>query len=283
MQTRADLIYDVGMFNGDDTAYYLHRGYTVVSIDANPMMIERAHLRFADEVAAGRLTLLNVGISRTPGTALFYVSDKPDWSSFDKAIASREATGFSEVQIPTLPFLEIMATHGVPHYVKIDIEGRDGLCVEGVSDTARPTYISVESECVGADEVLTDEQALALLVLLQKSGYRRFKLLDQSELTPARVPASSAFGMRLLNSLARGRLRLPMLSSLAEPLTDASRIAKNCDYKFLPGSSGPFGDDIPGGWMDFNNARDLYLRLRHDFFSHRRAAYAFWYDWHAAA
>ncbi len=44
---RNDLIYGVGLFDGSDTAYYVHRGYTVVGIDANPVMIEKAKNKFA--------------------------------------------------------------------------------------------------------------------------------------------------------------------------------------------------------------------------------------------
>lgn len=53
----SDLIYDVGLFDGGDTAYYLFRGYNVVAIDANPVMVERARLRFAKEIRDKRLTL----------------------------------------------------------------------------------------------------------------------------------------------------------------------------------------------------------------------------------
>jgi hypothetical protein len=35
-----DLISDVGMFHGDDAAYYLHREYRVVSIEAHPTWAE---------------------------------------------------------------------------------------------------------------------------------------------------------------------------------------------------------------------------------------------------
>ena len=31
------LVYDVGMNNGDDTAYYLRMGYRVVAFEANPV------------------------------------------------------------------------------------------------------------------------------------------------------------------------------------------------------------------------------------------------------
>ena len=32
------LVYDVGVHRGDDTAYYLHKGFRVVGVEANPAM-----------------------------------------------------------------------------------------------------------------------------------------------------------------------------------------------------------------------------------------------------
>ena len=31
-----DLIYDIGMNHGEDTAYYLSKGFRVIAIEANP-------------------------------------------------------------------------------------------------------------------------------------------------------------------------------------------------------------------------------------------------------
>ena len=36
-----DLIYDVGMHNGSDTAYYLHKGFRVLAIEANPVLAKQ--------------------------------------------------------------------------------------------------------------------------------------------------------------------------------------------------------------------------------------------------
>lgn len=49
-QVRSDLVYDVGLFDGGDTAYYLFRGYNVVAVDANPVMVEKARTQFAKEI-----------------------------------------------------------------------------------------------------------------------------------------------------------------------------------------------------------------------------------------
>jgi FkbM family methyltransferase len=276
----SDLIYDVGLFDGGDTAYYLFRGYRVVAIDANPLMIERAGLRFSKEVLSKQLTLLNVGISKAPGSATFWVSDVPEWSSFDKTIASRNDTAHTPVSVATVPFSQLLAEHGVPHYLKIDIEGNDRLCVEALSGPGIPKYISVESECVGDSVALSDEQSVAMLELLRDVGYRRFKLVSQRGWTAERASAAEHFSMRLVNSAAHGRLRVGGLSRIAEKFTDPARIAK-IGFPFSEGSSGPWGEDIPGGWVTFEKAKSMYLRTRHSFFSYDRKLYSFWYDWHA--
>jgi FkbM family methyltransferase len=95
-------------------------------------MVEKAALRFAGEIRAKRLTLLNVGISETPGTATFWISDVPEWSSFDRAIASRDGTAHRPVSVSVVPFSQLLAKHGVPYYLKIDIEGNDRLCVDAL-------------------------------------------------------------------------------------------------------------------------------------------------------
>jgi FkbM family methyltransferase len=280
MEARSDLIYDVGLFDGEDTAYYLYRGYKVVAVDANPLMIEKAGLRFRKEILAKRLTLLNVGISRTPGTAAFWISDHPEWSSFDRAIASRNDTAHRSASVQTVSFSQLLVEHGVPHYLKIDIEGNDKLCVDALRGTRLPKYISVESECVGDSMVLSDEEAVTMLELLRDVGYRRFKLVNQGGWVPVRDNIVARFCMRLVTSAAQGRLRVRGLSGIAGRFTDFARI-KGLGFGFSPGCSGPWGDDIPGGWMTFEKARSAYLRERRSYFSKERPLYSFWYDWHA--
>ncbi len=57
MTSRPNLIYDVGVCNGDDSAYYLHKGYRVVGIEANPLLLASIRRRFRSEIADGRYEL----------------------------------------------------------------------------------------------------------------------------------------------------------------------------------------------------------------------------------
>lgn len=49
-----DLIYDVGLHRGEDTDYYLQKGFRVVAVEANPQLVDECTARFAREIADGK-------------------------------------------------------------------------------------------------------------------------------------------------------------------------------------------------------------------------------------
>ena len=139
----------------------------------------------------------------------------------------------------------------------------------------------MEAECVGDSAVLSDETSVTMLELLREVGYRKFKLVKQVGWIPIGTNGAANLYRRLVQSVARGRLRVGGLSRIAERLTVQGRIAASSGFVLSSGSSGPWGDDIAGGWMTHEKAKSLYLRTRHSYFSKERALYSFWYDWHA--
>jgi len=48
------LIYDVGMHKGEDTDFYLKKGFDVVGIEADPTLVVGLRERFAKELDSGR-------------------------------------------------------------------------------------------------------------------------------------------------------------------------------------------------------------------------------------
>lgn len=253
-------------------------------MDANPVMIERAASRFSREIAEGRLTLLHAAIADGPGKGTFWVSDVSEWSSCNRSIASRDGAGHQAMEVAMIPLSQILSEYGVPFYLKIDIEGNDRFCVEALKGGALPRFISVESEISGDSEQLSEEQAATMLSLLRDAGYSRFKLVDQGRRwNSVRANGAVQFGMRALTSIARGRFKAGPIASLANRLTDARRI-ESLRYDFKPGSSGPFGDEVPGKWMSFDQARATYLRerrLSRSFGAVPKEKFRAWYDWHA--
>src|SRR5262245_41025174 len=123
------LIFDVGVHRGDDSAYYLHKGFRVVGVEANPAMADALRKRFAAEIASGAYRLEEVGVAAEEGELDFWVCDDvSEWSSFDRNKAPSGGKTSRAVKVRTLPFARLLAKHGVPVYCKIDIEGNDHLC-----------------------------------------------------------------------------------------------------------------------------------------------------------
>ena len=277
------VIFDVGMHDGADTAFYLHQGYAVLAIEADPVLASRGSERFAAAIDAGQLQILNVGIATRTGCATFWICDDNSlWSSLDRTIASRNHSRHHPVDIETQRFSQILDTFGVPEYLKIDIEGFDSLCVADLDRRRLPRFISVESECVGDGVTLADSEATAMLTLLRDAGYTRFRLVSQDEFRAVSYPDRWRALRRLIDSAAYGKLRRLRLTAIAKPLAYQSRLLARNQYQFACGGTGPWGPGLPGRWVDYETARTMYLALREEYFRNSAAkTYSFWYDWHA--
>ena len=137
----ANLIYDVGMNDGDDTAYYLHEGYRVVAVEVDPALIELARERFDGPIRQGRLELVQAAIGPRRETAQFWICEgKSVWNSFDRQIASREGHTCHAIEVECLQFRDLLEQYGVPFYLKVDIEGHDTYCVADLDQQDLPKY-----------------------------------------------------------------------------------------------------------------------------------------------
>ena len=178
-----DLIYDVGLHIGQDTAFYLEKGFRVVAIEANPVLAHQVAVRFAHACDVGQLRVLNVGVGSKAGRFPFYVNTLySEWSSFEREIGTRGCKA-EVIEVQTIPLEEIVREHGVPHYMKIDIEGYDTIALESIARLSeRPHYISAEN---GQPEMLD---------LMCGLGYSRFKFINQAEVPNMRCPSPAREG-----------------------------------------------------------------------------------------
>lgn len=204
----SNLIFDIGMHTGQDTEFYLKKGFRVVAVDANPVLVDAAKARFAAEIADDQLVIEGIGIGPNEATLPFYVNhQRSEWSSFIKHLGSRGG-GFDVIEVPVVRLNELLAKYGVPYYLKIDIEGFDIYAVKSLwASPDRPLYVSFEAVPNNLDSVAT----------LFAQGYGLFKLINQ------RVFPT----YQLLNPALEGRF---------------------VEHKFELGSSGPFGEESPLKW-----------------------------------
>jgi FkbM family methyltransferase len=170
------------MHTGEDTARFLAHGYEVVAVEANPDLIRIASETFASEMAGGRLHIIASAIAENRGTVRFGISDFTVWSSLDPEMIARNETlagsNYRYVEVPAVRFADVLSEHGVPYFLKVDIEGLDMLCVRALhGQEAVPAYVSIESHVsinqAPADAVFDE------LAELWTLGYRRFRYVEQ--------------------------------------------------------------------------------------------------------
>jgi FkbM family methyltransferase len=289
-----DLIYDVGMHVGDDTAYYLHKGFRVVAIEANPALVARASERFGREIADGRLKIVNVAIAEAPGALPFWLSERPDLSSFDRDLASKFGDPVHQIEVRCSRLEPIFEEHGVPSYLKIDIEGHDRICIDQLTPGDLPRYVSAEAD--GGAEILQ---------MLRDRGYTHFKCINQHVFLPLELPPCREYRRfetvwDLLQSQnvfwrrARGfGAWRPMVRAIREAQPRAkARAGRSRGWSFSDYSSGPFGEDTPGRWQGFEEVcetYEYYTRLAREAYAEQRPGLFFvsddkggmWCDFHA--
>jgi FkbM family methyltransferase len=233
----AGLIFDFGFHHGLDTDFYLRKGYSVVAVEANPVLCERGRQKFSGQIASGQLVLLNVGVSEQAGHAEFFVNeDNDEWSSFDRALGTRDGTRYTRIEVPTESADAIFERFETPYYVKVDIEGYDALVVSAVARLGhKPSYLSVE------------DNGIDTLIQVRSAGGRRFQFLDQIEkwkITLPDPPLEGAYVEWTFGALTSG----PFGRELPGPWFDINEAARF------------YVDHVrPGGRLPSNHWWDIHV------------------------
>jgi FkbM family methyltransferase len=164
-----DLCFDVGANIGDYTQTLLSIGAKVVCVDPQPLAIRELAARYAGNK---RVTIEPVGLGAAPGEATFYLRDHHGASGFYPDLDSPyKAT--TTVPVDTLE--NLVARHGTPNYVKIDVEGHELEVIKGLK--TRIPHLSVEYHMDDRDCGLK----LALIERLAETSELSFNILPQGQ------------------------------------------------------------------------------------------------------
>ena len=205
------IIYDVGANIGDNLPYYLLKADKVVAIEANPVLADHMRARFRKEMEAGRVIVEAVVVTSEDEQdhVPFYVNRDISTLSQRGEPSTEEARWFDRLDLPCRRLVDIIAEHGDPHYVKVDVEGCDHQLLDDLfNEGIFPPYLSAESQVI---EVFA--------TLVANGRYPSFKIVD---------------GARVEHVYENHRIE-----TAHGPLV----------YSFPPHSAGPFGNDVSGQWQ----------------------------------
>ena len=228
-----NLIYDVGMHKGQDTDFYLKKGFQVVGFEANPENAAFCRERFAASIESGDLIIVEGAITEifstdeSGKTVKFYRNKNHSlWGSTSDDWAYRnEVMGTSNeiIEIAAVDFIKCLEKYGIPFYLKADIVGSETICLKALLEFEnKPDYLSIRSEKV------IFRRLEAEFELLERLGYNRYKAIQQ-EFSHLKVSVNSNGGERL--------------------------------YSFEEGGSGPFAEETEGEWKTKENVLSDYKKI----------------------
>lgn len=226
-----DLIYDVGMHKGEDTEFYLKKGFRVIGFEADPDLTAHCKRQFSAEINNTRLVIVEGAIVDNPrlDKVIFYRNiDDTFLGTVDIRWAKRnEKLGNTSdiIEVHTVDFSECLRKYGIPYYMKIDIEGADLTCLKQLFDsTSRPDYISIESDKLSMKGICEE------IHLLEQLGYNEFKAVQQDHMSKTIVPYPPREGVFV-------------------------------SHTFPQGSSGLFGKELPGQWKSKEDIVKAYKSI----------------------
>jgi FkbM family methyltransferase len=146
---RADLIFDIGAYDGHKTAAFLEISRKVVACEPDPYNFRLLGIRFRSQ--RGRVVLCRKAVADRVGTATLLIHHPGSafntlnvkWKTMleaDRAMRWKEEirfTGEEAEQVATVTLDELIRLHGMPDFIKIDVEGYEKPVFDGLSQKVR--------------------------------------------------------------------------------------------------------------------------------------------------
>jgi FkbM family methyltransferase len=179
------LVMDLGVSEGNDTAFYLAKGFKVIAVEADPAMCRAIRERFRAAIDTGALQVLNLAASSTFGDQLEIFVHQVHQGISGIAKRGEVPDNYIKHSVTTVDWQTLLAQAGLPRYVKIDIEGNEMPFLKGMINNSGqlPEFISVECHKFQPVEMLRD------------MGYKRFRLVDQNPPGGFQLPSRQMEGL----------------------------------------------------------------------------------------
>jgi FkbM family methyltransferase len=168
-----DLVFDVGAHVGDRVAAFRRLGARVVAVEPQPALVTTLRLLYGRDRA---VVIEPVAVGRSTGTVELNLNlDNPTVStaSDDFVRASAGAPGWRgqswtrRISVPLTTLDALIARHGMPSFVKLDVEGFEAEALAGL--TQPPAGLSFEFTTIQRDV------AQACIDRCTVLGYRRYQ------------------------------------------------------------------------------------------------------------
>jgi FkbM family methyltransferase len=223
------LIFDLGCHKGEDSEFYLKKGFKVVAVDPNPYCCKEVRNRLGMYIQTGQLILEEYAISnsQTPIIDFIVHRNHTDWGTTNPKWNNKYPDETEKIKVITCTLTSLMHKYGMPYYIKSDLEGCDGMVIRQLKGKKLPKYYSAELLTFNN---YTDPNANCLDVIhaLLEVGYTKFQIVDQGKNHLTKCP---------------------------NPPLEENYV----DYKFDGFTSGLFGKELSDKWVTIDKILPVYI------------------------
>ncbi|MCX6875056.1 MAG: FkbM family methyltransferase [Verrucomicrobia bacterium] len=168
-----DLCFDIGANLGNRTRCFRNLGCKVIAVEPQPACFHKLTKDFG---GSEDIRLVQAAVGRVPGRAKLHLSPDHVLSTLSQAFID-ETTGSGrfaaarwdrEVEVTVTTLDELIAAHGMPNFIKIDVEGYESEVIAGLSQAVPALSIEYTPEL--------PENARACLRQLASLGDYEFNL-----------------------------------------------------------------------------------------------------------
>jgi FkbM family methyltransferase len=140
---RGDLVFDVGAHVGDRIASFRRLGCRIVAVEPQPALVKTLKLLYG---RSADVTIEAVAIGGNAGTVeLMINAENPTVSTASRRFvdAARDAAGWKEqrwgksISVPQTTLDALIARHGMPAFIKIDVEGFEAEALAGLTQPVK--------------------------------------------------------------------------------------------------------------------------------------------------
>ena len=228
------IIVDLGAHKGEDSDFYLRKGFKVIAVDASNELCKFISNRFENHPNKNDFKIFNYAITDKDDDVIEFYENTDvsvwgtifeSWDQRNKRVGTTSTTNtVKTIRLDSLLRTELQNSE-ILEYVKIDIEGADLMALKSFSNLKqKPKFVSLESEKISWYKLIEE------FTVLKNLGYNKFKVVNQLKIPDQQCPYPSKEGNYV-------------------------------DYKFELGSSGLFGHELPGEWLGADEAIKLYKKM----------------------
>lgn len=169
---RGDLVFDVGAHVGDRIASFRRLGARIVAVEPQPALVKVLRLIYG---RSSNVMIEAVAVGRNSETVELMINpDNPTVSTASRGFidAARGAPGWKAqrwtktIQVPLTTLDALIARHGVPAFIKIDVEGFEAEALAGLSQPVKTLSFEITT--------IQRDVALACIDRCIALGYTRF-------------------------------------------------------------------------------------------------------------